>query len=70
MMCQLVCSLNKEGAFNPLKARVSISRAIKADGSLDIGVSFKDNCDSCGICSKYCVYGALSRVKLDHGASQ
>lgn len=65
MMCQLVCSLNKENMFNPSKARINISRAIKPDGSLDVGVSFKDECDSCGVCVKYCVYGALSRVKTE-----
>jgi len=65
LMCQLVCSLVKEGIFNPSKARVKISRAIKPDGSLDIGVSFTDECDGCGVCARYCAYDALSRVKAE-----
>jgi len=55
----------KESEFNPSKARVKISKAIKPDGSLDVGVSFTDDCDGCGVCAKYCAYEALSRVKVE-----
>ena len=63
-MCQLVCSLKQDSTFNPSKAYVDISKVVEPSGALDIGISFTDKCDSCGLCAKYCVYGALSRGKL------
>ena len=63
-MCQLVCSLKQDKTFNPSKAYIKISSVIKPGGELDVGISFTDKCDSCGLCVKYCVYGALSREKL------
>ena len=65
LMCQLVCSLTKENIFNPSIARIKISKSIKTDGGLDVGISFTEECDNCGVCAKYCVYGALSRVRSE-----
>ena len=62
-MCQLVCSLKQDKTFNPSKAYIEISSTVKPSGELDVGVSFTDKCDSCGLCAKYCVYGAVSREK-------
>ena len=62
-MCQLICSLKHEKAFNPAKARVKVIQNIKPGGALDIAVSFTEDCDNCGLCARYCVYGALSRKK-------
>ncbi len=59
LMCQLVCSLSHEGVFDPSRAYIKISKTIRPDGGIDIGISFTDKCDSCGLCSRYCVYGAL-----------
>ena len=64
LMCQLVCSLKQKGIFNPSDAYIKISNVVKPDGGLDVGISFTDECDHCGLCARYCVYGALSRVKV------
>jgi ferredoxin len=63
-MCQLVCSLKQDKLFNPSQAYIKISSVIKPGGELDVDVSFDDNCDSCGLCVKYCLYDALARKKL------
>jgi len=63
-MCQLVCTLKLEKAFNPAKARIKVTPIIRPSGELDVSISFNDDCDSCGICAKYCFYGALTRQKL------
>ena len=63
-ICQMVCSLKQDKTFNPNKSYIGISSNIKPSGELDVGIYFSDECDSCGLCAKYCVYGALSREKL------
>jgi formate dehydrogenase beta subunit len=60
-VCQLVCSLRLEGAFNTSKAFISILPVMKSDGDVDIRISFDDKCDSCGLCVRYCPFGALTR---------
>ncbi len=62
-MCQLICTLKHEKAFNPSKAFIKLSKVIKPGGELDVGISFTEECDNCGLCAKYCFYGALSRVR-------
>jgi ferredoxin len=57
--CQLRCSLRWEEAFVPAKSLVAIKRLVGEDHEYDI--SFSDKCDDCGICAKYCPYGALTR---------
>jgi Fe-S-cluster-containing hydrogenase component 2 len=64
-MCQLLCSLKHEKAFSPAKARVKVSQKINPGGALEITVSFTEDCDNCGLCARYCVYGALSREKAE-----
>jgi formate dehydrogenase beta subunit len=60
-VCQLVCSLRFEGAFNTSKAAINILPVMKSDGEVDIRISFEDKCDSCGLCVRYCPFGALTR---------
>jgi len=62
-MCQLVCSLKQDKIFNPSQAYIKISSVVKPSGELDVDVAFNDNCDSCGLCVKYCLYDALARKK-------
>ncbi len=57
--CQIRCSLRWEGAFVPAKAKVTVTRLVGNDH--EFGISFSEECDYCGICSKYCPYGALTR---------
>jgi len=57
LICELRCSLRFEKAFNPSKAQIRIRRLAGADKEYEI--SFSDRCDNCGICARYCPYGAL-----------
>ena len=57
LICELRCSLRFEKAFNPSKAQIRIRRLVGADNEYEI--SFTDECDNCGICARYCPYGAL-----------
>ncbi len=58
--CELRCSLRWEGAFIPAKARVAVRRLV-GNRDHEFDVFFSDECDYCGICAKYCPYGALTR---------
>ncbi len=60
-ICQLVCSLRFEGAFDTSKAAIRIVPGVTSNGEPDIRISFEDKCDSCGLCARYCPFGALSR---------
>ena len=60
-VCQLVCSLRFEGAFDTSKAAIGILPVIKSDGDVDIRISFEEKCDGCGLCVRYCPFGALTR---------
>jgi len=46
------------------KAFIRILPVIKFDGDVDIRISFDDQCDCCGLCVRYCPFGALTRGKL------
>ena len=61
LICELRCSLRFEKAFNPSKAQIRIRRLVGADNEYEI--SFTDECDNCGICARYCPYGALIQEK-------
>lgn len=57
LICELRCSLRFEKAFNPAKAQIVVRRLVGADN--EYAISFTDGCDNCGICVRYCPYGAL-----------
>lgn len=61
LICELRCSLRFEKAFNPSKAQIRIRRLVGADNEYEI--SFTEECDNCGICARYCPYGALIQEK-------
>jgi len=63
LICELRCSLRFEKAFNPAKAAIVIRRKVQADNEYEI--SFTDRCDNCGICARYCSYGALTQDKKE-----
>ena len=67
-VCQLVCSLRFEGAFDTSKAAISILPVRKSDGDADIRIAFEEKCDSCGLCVRYCPFGALTRGNAVAGA--
>jgi NADPH-dependent glutamate synthase beta subunit-like oxidoreductase len=62
--CQLRCSLRWEGAFVPAKAKIQIARLVGYQ-DFEFDVTFSDECDGCGICAKYCPYGALIRNRKE-----
>lgn len=61
MMCMLRCSLRFEGLFRLAAARIKVRKlACQPD---EFEIAFTDACDACGVCVRYCPYGALSREK-------
>ncbi len=60
-ICQLVCSFRFERDFDTSKAAISIVPGVAPNGDPDIRISFEDKCDGCGLCVRYCPFGALSR---------
>ncbi len=60
LICQLRCSFNYAGEFNPSKAWIQINRVDHENE-----ISFTDECNSCGICARACPYGAL---EIESGA--
>lgn len=57
LICELRCSLRFDKTHNPALAKISIRRLV--NGETEYGISFSEGCDSCGICARYCPYGAL-----------
>jgi ferredoxin len=47
--------------FNPAKAAIEVRRRVQS--AEEYQISFTDRCDNCGICVRYCSYGALTREK-------
>lgn len=54
LICQLRCSFEyTPNIFNPSKARIV---TYPTDGRK---ISFTEECNNCGLCARFCVYGAL-----------
>ena len=62
LMCQMRCSYRFTKTFNPSRSQIEILRQPR--GKREFSISFRDDCDACGLCAKHCTYGALSRGKL------
>lgn len=62
-VCKLRCSLRFEKAFNPSKAAIKIQRLVGEENEFNI--AFTEQCDNCGICARYCLYGALIAEKKE-----
>ena len=56
LLCQLACSFNEYGAFNPSQAHIKIDWS-----PLNTKIEFDSNCNECGICVNYCFYDCLMR---------
>ena len=63
LICIMRCSFRFEKAFNPSKAAIKIRKLINA--ATEFSVSLTDQCDSCGICARFCPHGALIQAKKE-----
>jgi len=61
MTCVLRCSFRVDGTFDLATSRIQITRLVNHANEFEI--AFTDECDACGICVRYCPYGALTRQK-------
>ncbi len=57
LTCELRCSLRFAKAFQMNASVIQVRRA----GNGGYRISFDSRCDSCGICARYCMYGALGQ---------
>jgi NAD-dependent dihydropyrimidine dehydrogenase PreA subunit len=55
-LCQLRCSFRFTKTFRPSEAKISVDWN---ESSRSYEVALADDCDHCGLCARYCVYGAL-----------
>ena len=61
-VCELVCSMSKEGEFNPKRSRIRVMRNKEMDINM---VTLGTKCDFCGECVEWCLPQALKFVELD-----
>lgn len=59
-LCIMICSLKHEGEFNPLKARITVDRAV-SEGLMVPNVCWQ--CEPPAPCEESCPVGAISRNK-------
>ena len=58
MVCQMICAFKFTGnSFNALESAIELKRTPL--GTCE--ATFTDQCDNCGLCARYCAYGALWR---------
>ena len=63
LICELRCSLRFEKAFNPSRAKIMIRKLV--EGENEYSIAFAEDCDNCGICARFCFYGALTQHKKE-----
>lgn len=55
-ICQLMCSFIQTKSYNPAKAYIIIE---EAQATEPFRITFSNRCNGCGVCVRYCFYGAL-----------
>ncbi|MFC1994865.1 hypothetical protein ACFLVK_00450 [Chloroflexota bacterium] len=61
-ICELVCSMHKEGEYNPKKSCIQVLSNKETETNIPV---LDMNCDFCGLCLKWCPSKALSIVNLE-----
>jgi NAD-dependent dihydropyrimidine dehydrogenase PreA subunit len=61
LVCELRCSLRFAKAFSPSHSAIQIRHRV--GGNDGLSMVFSDLCDNCGICARFCPYGALEQIK-------
>ena len=56
LMCQLACSFAWTRKYNPVRSRILIE---EVSATAPFRIAFTSECNDCGICARYCYYGAL-----------
>ena len=59
LICEMRCSLLYHNSFNPGEAFIKVRRVGRKETEYE--QTFTQDCQSCGICVRYCPYGALTR---------
>ena len=62
LSCMLYCSFKFEGMFKLSASRIKVKRLVGQPNEYEL--VFTPECDSCGLCARYCPYGALARQKV------
>lgn len=63
--CQLACSSAWTRSYNPAQSRILID---DVDATKPVSITFTDECNDCGICVRYCFYGALKLKEAEERA--
>jgi len=61
LICELRCSLRFVKEFNASRSAIHVRRLVGTEH--EFALAFTDLCDDCGICARFCPYGALEFSK-------
>jgi NAD-dependent dihydropyrimidine dehydrogenase PreA subunit len=61
LICELRCSLRLAKEFDAARSAIRVRRLI--GGGAEFDLAFSDVCDGCGLCARFCPYGALAFQK-------
>ena len=64
-VCELVCSMEKLGEYNPKKSYIKVIRNMEMDVNI---IALDIRCDFCDKCVEWCLPGALKFVSLEEAA--
>jgi NADPH-dependent glutamate synthase beta subunit-like oxidoreductase len=65
LSCELRCSFRKTGSYILSAANIKIRRLVGKETEFNVYLS--EECDNCGLCVRYCPYGALTRAERRKG---
>lgn len=62
--CELICSLIRVGYFSWKDSKI---HGVRVRGGADYTFTFDEDCDTCGLCVRYCTHNVLTREKKGDG---